>query len=228
LSRTRSRARSVDGLQPVQLPDAAPGRVLELFCEHWVKICEAAAALERLTAAPAAMAVEVAAIRRLEVEADQIARRIFTAANRTFLAPIDREDILALAHVLDDVIDLIEDTAKVIERYAVTEFADDMRAMVGAVQRAVAVIRDALPLLDRPSRNAATLLALCEQIAQIEGDVDDMFDAGLTRLHDALRADMVKLPAYLERKEIYEHLEAVVDTCDDVANAVESITAKHV
>jgi uncharacterized protein Yka (UPF0111/DUF47 family) len=66
------------------------------------------------------------------------ARRVFIAANRTFNAPIDREDILALGHVLDDCVDLIEDAAKEIQRYGIVQFDAEMRTMAEAVVDAAA------------------------------------------------------------------------------------------
>jgi uncharacterized protein len=199
-----------------------------LFGDHGVKICEAAEALHRMVAAPGSIAAEVAIIRRLEGEADLVAKRIFIAANRAFNAPIDREDILGLTHDLDDVIDLIEDTAKAIERYAMHDFSAEMRAMVDRIQRCVSLIRDALALLDSLTRDAARIRGLCEQIGLIEGEADDYFDTGLTQLRAKLRSGEIDVSHYLDGKEVYEQLEAVVDKCDDVANEIETITIKHV
>ena len=199
-----------------------------LFCAHWTTVCHAADALVRLVGAPASTAVEVAAIRKLETEADQVARTTYVAANRTFNAPIDREDILALVHALDDVIDGIEDAAKTLERDTPGPFPEQVPAMVAAIRQACGVISEALPLLDTSSRNAERILGLCEQVGQIEGRVDEQFDAGLTKLHAALRAEQLDVRRYLDGKEVLEQLEAVVDLCDDVANAIQTITVKHV
>ena len=85
--------------------------------------------------------------------ADSVARGIFIGANRTFNAPIDREDILRLAHVLDDVVDLIEDTAKGIQRYAISIFAQEMRAMVDAVVESAELLQQVMPFLDSITRD---------------------------------------------------------------------------
>jgi uncharacterized protein len=170
----------------------------------------------------------VASIRALETEADAIAKKVFMAVNRTFNAPIDREDILELAHDLDDAVDLIEDTAKGIQRYEVREFSPEMRAMADAVVRSARVLLEVMPLLDAITPRHKTIFALCERIGQIEGEADEYFDAGLARLRGRLRAGEIDTIAYIDRKELYELLEGVVDKCDDVANAVQAITAKHV
>src|SRR5262245_26463398 len=101
----------------------------KLFCEQAGHIVKAAEELRRLIAGDAAVDAHVAAIRAIEMDADGVARAIFAGANRTFNAPIDREDIVALAHDQDDIVDQIEDTAKGIQRYGVRSFDADMHAM---------------------------------------------------------------------------------------------------
>ena len=155
--------------------------------------------------------IHVATIRALETEADGVAKKVFVAANRTFNAPIDREDILALAHDLDDAVDLIEDTAKGIQRYEVREFPAEMRAMADAVVQSAGVLQEVMPLLDAITREHKTIFALCERIGRIEGEADDCFDAGLSRLRVQLRAGEIDTIAYIDRKELYELLEEVVD-----------------
>jgi uncharacterized protein Yka (UPF0111/DUF47 family) len=103
------------------------------------------------------------------LEADEFAKKVFVAANRTFNAPIDREDILALAHDFDDAADLIEDTAKGIQRCGVREFPAEMRAMADAVVQSAGVLREVMPLLDAISQKHKTIFSLCEKIGRIEG-----------------------------------------------------------
>jgi predicted phosphate transport protein (TIGR00153 family) len=181
-----------------------------------------------MVAREAPVAQHVATIRALEMSADNAARRIFIAANRTFNAPIDREDILELGHRLDDCVDLIEDTAKGIERYAVSAFPDEMRQMADAVVEAAAVLQKLMPYLDSISKDHRTISALCEEVGQIEGRADAALDRGLTHLRARLRAGEIDTIGYIDLKELFELIENVVDKCDDVANAVQTVTAKHV
>ena len=69
---------------------------------------------------------------------------------------------------------------------------------------------------------------MCERVGQIEGLADESFDLGVTRLRGRLRAGEIGVIEYVDQKELYELIEDVVDKCDDVANAIQSITAKHV
>jgi uncharacterized protein Yka (UPF0111/DUF47 family) len=112
-----------------------------LFCEQAQCIFQAAEQLRQMIVEDVPAEQHVAIIREIEVAADAVARKIFIGANRTFNAPIDREDILELAHLLDDCVDLIEDTAKGIQRYAVREFPAEMRAMADAVVEAASVLQ---------------------------------------------------------------------------------------
>lgn len=199
-----------------------------LFCRQAKAIAAAGQELRRLVEQDGPMDQRVAAIGAIEAEADNAARALFIAANRTFNAPIDREDIVGLARELDDVVDLIEDTAKAIQRYKVDYFSPEIRKMADAVVRCAAALEEAVPLLDSITREYRTILALCERIGRIEGEADECFDAGLTRLRERLRSGEIDTAAYIDRKELYELLEAVVDKCDDVANTLQAITAKHV
>src|SRR5258706_8605031 len=199
-----------------------------LFCEHTENIVRAAQELQRMINGDGPIEAHVAVIRAIEATADSVAKKIFIAANRTFNAPIDREDILELAKDLDDTVDLIEDLAKGIQRYDVREFPREMRTMADAVVRCAAVLREVMPLLDAITSKHDAIFALCEKVGQIEGEADDCFDMGLTGLRRQLQAGEIDTIGYIDRKELFELLEHVVDRCDDVSNAILTITAKHV
>ena len=199
-----------------------------LFCEQASHILDAANKLRTMIVDEVDIEAHVASIRDIETKADVAARKVFIAANRTFNAPIDREDILHLAHELDDAVDLIEDTAKGIARYEVHSMPVEMHAMADAIVDSAERLRKVMPYLDSVTRDYRQIFALCEEIGQIEGRADDSFDQGLTKLRVQVRNGEIDTLAYLDRKELYELVEHVVDKCDDIANAVQSITAKHV
>ena len=199
------------------------------FCEQAKCIHEAAQELRDMVEGQKVGADQhVASIRQIEARADGVARQIFICANRTFQAPIDREDILHLAHDLDDVVDLIEDTAKGIQRYAISAFGEEMRSMVDAVVESADLLQQVMPHLDAITREHRTIFRLCEKIGQLEESADESFDAGLSRIRAELGSGTLNTIGYLDRKELYELIERVVDKCDDVANVVQTVTAKHV
>jgi hypothetical protein len=199
-----------------------------LFCEQAQRILEAAQELRLMIVSDIGAAQHVAAIRKIEMAADEVAKKVFIAANRAFNAPIDREDILALAHLLDDAVDLIEDTAKGIQRYEVREFPPEMWQLADAIVESAELLRKVMPFLDSVAKDHRAIFALCEEIGLLEGRADESFDHALTQLRRELRAGTIDTVGYIDRKELYELVENVVDKCDDIANAVQTITAKHV
>lgn len=199
-----------------------------LFCEQTRCIVHGAHELLDMMDGKGPADAHVAAIRAIESEADGVARKVFLAANRTFNAPIDREDIIDLANRLDDAVDLIEDTAKAIQRYALGEFPGEMRAIADAAVRSADSLHRVMPLLDAITPRHREIFELCEAVGHIEEEADQCFDTGLALLRAQLRAGQVDTIGYIDRKEVYELLEDVVDKCDDIANVVQAITAKHV
>jgi predicted phosphate transport protein (TIGR00153 family) len=199
-----------------------------LFCEQAQRILEAARELRSMVTGTGSAEGHVAAIRAIEMAADEVAKRVFFAANRAFNAPIDREDILLLAHLLDDAVDQIEDMAKGIQRYDVRDFPAEMHKMVDAIVESAELLHQVMPHLDRVASDYKAIFVLCEKIGHIEGRADECFDRGLHDLRAQLRAGTLDTIGYIDRKELYEFVEDVVDKCDDIANTVQSITAKHV
>ena len=199
-----------------------------LFCEQTECIVRAAHELMDLVDRKGAADAHLTAIRGIETTADGVARKVFIAANRVFNAPIDREDIIDLANRLDDAVDLIEDTAKAIQRYELTDFPQQMRAIADAGARSADVLHQVMPLLDEITPRHRDIFALCEKIGHIEEEADQSFDSGLAQLRSQLRAKAIDTIGYIDRKEIYELLEGIADKYDDIANAVQAITAKHV
>ena len=200
-----------------------------LFCEQADCMVDAAEQLRDMVGKrEVPLDAHITSIRAIEKKADGVVREIFLSANRTFNAPIDREDILALAHEIDDVVDLIEDTAKSVQRYATATIPPDMQSMVNGIVESAELLKKAMPFLDSITRDFRQLYTLCQRVGQIEEQADEAFDAALSRIRADLRGGTIDTVAYLDLKELYEWIERVVDKCDDVANQLQRITAKHV
>jgi predicted phosphate transport protein (TIGR00153 family) len=200
-----------------------------LFCEQASCIADAAEELRDMVEQhKVPIDAHVASIRAIETRSDGVVREIFLSANRTFNAPIDREDIMMLAHDLDDIVDLIEDTAKGIQRYQLDHFPAEMHAMVNAVVESAEMLKSVMPHLDSITRDHKEIFATCQRIGQLEEQADESFDTALARIRSDVRDGALDAIGYLDRKELYELMERVVDKCDDVANQIQTITAKHV
>jgi uncharacterized protein Yka (UPF0111/DUF47 family) len=198
------------------------------FCELADQLAKAAASLLEMIGRGTVAEADVTRMKAIEEAGDEITRRIIVAANRTFNAPIDREDILALAQALDDALDLIEDVTKAIHRSGLAGFSAPFAAIAGDIVVGLGLVQEALPLLDDIPRNYERISAACEQIGAAEGRADDAFDEGLIGLRALLKEGRFDLLEYLDRKEVLELLEEASDRCDDIAKALRTVTAKHV
>ncbi len=160
-----------------------------------------------------------------EDEADAITREVVQAVRRTFVTPFDRGDIQALIGRMDDTIDQMKKAAKAIMQFEMTEFDSDYQRMGDAVLRSAHLLRDAVPLLAEITPNAGRINELCEQIRRVEGEADDIHDAGVTALYHQCRHDALR---FIAQREVLDQLEKVVDRFDDAANEIEGIVVEHV
>ena len=200
-------------------------RFVERFVAHSDFIVAAADALTAMMAADGANRQACCdEILNIESQADVVARQTVFALHRAFITPFDRSDILALSKSLDDAVDLIEEVVLGVELYQVTEFDGHMRGMAAMIQGAARQVAELMPLLNDITGNAEHIRGMCETISKIEGQADTALRDALSELV-AARPDTV---TFFGRKEVYELLEAVTDSCDDVADLVEGIVLDHV
>ena len=160
-----------------------------------------------------------------ESEADEVTRQVMTAVRRTFITPFDRTDIQDLASSLDDAIDQMNKTAKVITLFEVKEFDTQMQQMGEIVLLTAKLVLEAMPLLQSIGKNAPRLNNLTEGIIKLEERADQLHDEGRKALFLASRhGDPMK---FVISSEIYDHLEKVVDRLEDVSNEINSIVVDH-
>lgn len=201
-------------------------RFFELFGRHAQLLAKGAAALDRLLAGGDAIARECDVIVDLEHQADDVTREVLQAIRRSFITPFDRGDIKDLIQSMDDAIDMMQVTVKTVELFGLVEFEPEMRGFGKIVVEAAALVAEAVPLLDQPSRNVARLSALTEKVVEAEGRADELHDAGLKVLFERLgRTDPM---AFLIGQQLYGALERVVDRFEDVANEISGIVIESV
>jgi predicted phosphate transport protein (TIGR00153 family) len=157
-------------------------------------------------------------IRTIEQGCDNIAHEIFQRLNSTFVTPIDREDIHALATSLDDVMDAIDAAATVIRRYHVAPVRFGARELAQVIAQSTAAVRKAVDALE--GRKGVHELAV--EVNRLENEADRL----LKELIAALFADVTDPIEVIKWKEIYETLEEVTDRCEDVVNVIEGIMLK--
>jgi predicted phosphate transport protein (TIGR00153 family) len=202
------------------------GRFFEQFEAHAATLVAGADALARLLhgSGEGGTAAQIAEIVRREHEADDITRDVLQDVRRVFVTPFDRSAIIALVGVMDDAIDQMNGTAGSIQLYEVTRFEAGMRDMSGIIVEAARLTAEAVPLLRSVGTNAQRLHELTARIIQIEGHADDIHDAGLRTL---FKANETNPMAFIIGREIYSHLERVVDRFEDVANEIQGLVIDH-
>jgi len=164
----------------------------------------------------------VAEITELEHAGDTITHQISALLHRTFVTPFDREDIAALAHSMDDIVDFIHAAADAMFIYKIDgptqrakELADIILQGSAETERAVARLRKRSEL--------KKILEHCVEINRLENAADRVFRSAIAELFD----DEIDIKQVIKWREIYEHMEAATDRCEDVANVLEGVALKH-
>jgi uncharacterized protein len=159
------------------------------------------------------------AIKEVEHQGDLVTHEIIKKLNTTFVTPLDREDIHALASSLDDVLDYIEAAAERLVVYRIKEPTSAARAMADVVVKTTAAV-------ERVVRCLRTLDAGFHphtvEVNRLENNADDLLRDSLAALFEE-EGDPIEV---IKWKEIYETMEEVTDRCEDVANVIEAIILK--
>ena len=159
-------------------------------------------------------------IKELETTCDDITHSIIKQLNQTFITPFDREDIHALASVLDDVIDDIEYIAQRVILYRLDASTEDAVKMTGVLTRMTVSLEVAVSSLEK---NGDAVLKECSGLHALETEGDNYHHDAVARLfsEETNPIQIIKL------KELYEKMERALDKCEDVANVLETIVLKN-
>ncbi len=193
----------------------------DLFVQVARRCEEGAQHLKEVFAGPGErQAYCINAIERLEHEADDITHEVVNRLDRTFITPIDREDIHLLASDLDDVIDRIDGTARRVKIFKLTGAPAGVVELADVILRITAVITEAVTKLRNDHQ---AVIAYSIQAKKLEEEGDSLYQEILGRLFEEEK-DPIRL---IKWKEIYDNLETTIDQAEDVANDLESIALKH-
>ena len=160
-------------------------------------------------------------IKRLEHQADEVTHEVVTRLDRVFITPLDREDIHLLASRLDDVIDLIDGTARRLLMFRAGKSPEGAVVIADVIGRAVAELQVAVRALEK--NKGGTVLQACVQVKRLEEEGDSLYHEWLGRLFEG-EPDPLTV---IKWKEIYDNLEKTLDFIEDAANVLESISIKH-
>jgi uncharacterized protein len=194
-------------------------KYFERFTELAVRIHKAAQILDRFFKGEASVGTVADQIKRLEHECDEISHEILRGIDRTFITPIDREDIHQLAVRLDDVIDLIDGTVRRVSLFLIDKPTPLSTSLSRIVVSTTAELVEAVSLL----RQQKGVMAHAIKIKQLENEGDVVYHEAIASLfRDNLPAIEV-----IKWKDVYDNMERCVDSCVVVAHVLESVVLKH-
>ena len=200
-------------------------KFFDLFEAQAAKAQEAAASLRAILDGGKNINDLCAKLSAQEEEADHISYEVMQAIRRSFITPFDRSDIKALSSTLDDAIDQMNKTGKVVMLFDVKSFEPNMRAMADRAIMLANLTAEALPLLRNVGANSSKLHALAGEISKLEEQSDQLNDEGLRALY---KGKAKKDPlSFIIGSELYEHLEKVCDRFEDVAHVMSDIVIEH-
>lgn len=158
-------------------------------------------------------------IKSLEHKGDRMVHDLMTKLNKTFIVPIDREDIHNLASKIDDVMDLIEAVARRILLFKIDQVREPAVHLSQVLQRSTSAIVAAVDQL----HDGKKVLDACIEINRLEDEADHIYHVALGNLFET-ETNPISL---IKWKELFETLEAALDKCEDVANVIEGIVIKN-
>lgn len=164
----------------------------------------------------------VEAIKRLEHQADDLTHEVVNRLDRSFITPLDREDIHLLSSRLDDILDLIDGTARRIQIFRAGQAPEGAIRLGDVIVRAAEQLLEAVKVLER--NDSGVVVDACMKVKSLEEEGDSTYHEWLGRLFDDHPGDALTV---MKWKEIYDNLERTLDHAEDVANVLESISIKH-
>jgi predicted phosphate transport protein (TIGR00153 family) len=198
------------------------GRFFDLFNAHAEHIVEGSRALGELIAHPEASAKHAERIDHAEHAADKITHETITLLHKTFITPLDRDQIHQLITRMDDILDLIQDVAESFVLYDIRSVSAEAEQLAQICHMTCDRVKAAVGLLSN-LRHPEAILKTCQEIDRLESDADRVMRSAMSRLFRE-ESDVKQL---IKLRTIYELLELITDRCEDVANIVEGIVLEH-
>jgi hypothetical protein len=190
-----------------------------MFSDMARRLTGCAELIEQMFTNPARLDELVAEIKRLEHEADGMTREVNQRIDRSIVTPLDREDIHLLANRLDNVIDLLDGTARRVQMFNIREMRPEAARLADVLRRAAGCIQAAVDNLKKPK----LMLGFTGQLKALEEEGDAIYFEAVSALFKGETNPMV----VIAWKEVFDKLEDAIDECDHVSHTLESIAIKN-
>ena len=201
---------------------AKEGIFFELFVNTAADTCQAANMLEELMNNYVDVTNKIRAIEEIEHKCDGHVHKMLEQLNRSFITPIDREDIYMIAKELDNITDDIESTAHRFRMLNVTSIREDAKQLAKLIVQCTKELMNVMSELKR-MKTSKILKEKIIEVNRIEDEADEIFRSAMQRLFVS-ESNPIEV---IKWKEIYEYLENTLDACEDVANLIEGVVMKN-
>lgn len=191
----------------------------DMFTELAIRLTASATLLHEMFTSPGELNAKVAKIKGLEHEADNLTHDIIDRIDRTFVTPFDREDIHALASELDDVIDLIDGTARRATIFRIQKTRPAAVVLAEVLARAACAVEEGV----RDMKSSKHVYAISEKLKMLEEEGDAVYHEAM----GALFAEGGDALEVVKWKDLYDKIEDALDQCEDVGNVLQSIALKN-
>jgi predicted phosphate transport protein (TIGR00153 family) len=201
------------------------GRFFALFDQHAECIVESATILVALLRDfddAENRAARIARIIELEHAADRITRETVSLLRKTFVTPLDRDDIHLLISRMDDVLDLIQDVTEALQLYDIQRLTAEALALAEILKECCTRVQSAVHCLST-LEESSMVLKLCNEIDSLESQADTVMRTGISKLFRE-ESDVRQL---IKLETVYQLLEAATDQCEDVANVIEGVVLEY-
>ena len=161
-------------------------------------------------------------IKAVEHACDQLTHETLAFLNTTFITPFDREHIHALVSKMDDIMDFVDSASHQLVLYKIDTPTDDLKAQVRILKKAVDVMALSVAALEHMKKSRA-VLDHCVELNTLENEGDLVLHAAMAHLFENQQDPIL----VIKWKEIYENIEDAIDTCEDVANVIETVVLEN-
>jgi len=194
-------------------------KFFDMFDEFAARLTQASHKFHEMVTVFDKLEIRSHELKRDEDACDASVEKILKALDRTFITPLDREDIHQLASDLDDVMDAIDGTARRSQIFHLGLAPQGAKVLTEVIQRMVGVLAEGVGRL----KKGDDVMKYCIEAKKLEEEGDAIYQEALGRMFETER-DALEI---IKWKEIYDNLEITLDQGEDVANVLESITIKH-